>query len=42
MQEWFDKNDILMYSHNERHSVIFKRFIKTFKAKIYIKNSSQC
>ena len=35
MQEWFDNNDILIYStHNEGNSVIAERFIKTLKAKI--------
>ena len=35
MKEWFDNNDILMYSiHNEDKLVIAKRFIKTLKAKI--------
>ena len=41
MQEWLDKDDILMYStHNNSNSVIAERFIKTFKAKIYLKNDS--
>ena len=35
MQEWLDKNDILMYSkHNEGKSLIAERFIETLKAKI--------
>ena len=35
MQEWFDNNDILMYSsHNKDKSVIAERFIKTLKVKI--------
>ena len=39
MQIWLDNNVILMYStHNEGKSVIAERFIKTVKAKIYIKN----
>ena len=38
MQEWLYNNYISMYStHNEGNSVIAKRFIKTFKAKIYKK-----
>ena len=38
MQEWLDNNYILMYStHNEGNSVITERFIKTLKAKIYKK-----
>ena len=38
MQEWLDNNDILMYStYNEGKSVIAKYFIKTLKAKIYLK-----
>ena len=41
MQEWLDNNDTLMYSTlNEGKSVITERFIKTFKAKIYLKNDS--
>ena len=33
MQEWLDKNDILVYStHNEGKSVIAERFIKTLKS----------
>ena len=33
MQEWLDKNDILMYStHNEGKSVMAERFIKTLKS----------
>ena len=41
MQEWLDNNDILMYStHNNSKSVIAERFIKTLKAKIYLKNDS--
>ena len=38
MQEWLNNNNILMYSaYNESKSVIAERFIKTLKAKIYIK-----
>ena len=38
MQEWLDKNDILMCStHNEGKSVSNDRFIKILKAKIYKK-----
>ena len=38
MQELLENNDILMYSTlNEGKSVIAVRFIKTLKAKIYIK-----
>ena len=38
MQEWLDNNDILIYyKHNEENSVIAERFIKTLKAKIYNK-----
>ena len=38
MQEWLHNNNILMYlTHNEGKSVIAERFIKTLKAKIYIK-----
>ena len=38
MQEWLDKNDILMYStNNEGKSAIAERFLKTSKAKIYKK-----
>ena len=41
MQEWLDNDDILMYStHNNSNSVIAERFIKTLKAKIYLKNDS--
>ena len=41
MQEWLDNNDILMCStHNNSKSVIAERFIKTLKAKIYLKNDS--
>ena len=41
MQEWLDNNDIFMFlTHNEGKSVIAERFIKTFKAKIYLKNDS--
>ena len=41
MQEWLENNDILLYSaHNEGKSVIAERFIKTLKAKIYIKKDS--
>ena len=40
MQEWFDNNDILMYStHNEGNSAISEIFMKTLKAKIYKKDS---
>ena len=38
MQEWLDNDDILMYfTHNEGSSVIFERFRKKLKAKIYKK-----
>ena len=38
MQGWLDNNDILMYfTHNEGKSVIAERFIKTLKAKMYKK-----
>ena len=38
MQEWFENNDILMYStHNEGKSINAERFIKTLNAKIYKK-----
>ena len=38
MQEWLDNNYILMYlTHNGGKSVIRERFIKTLKAKIYKK-----
>ena len=39
MQEWWYNDDILMYSttHNEGKSVITERFMKTLKAKIYKK-----
>ena len=38
MQVWLGNNDILMYStQNEGKSVISERFIKTLKARIYIK-----
>ena len=38
MEEWLDKNDILMYSTpNEGKSVIAERFIKTLKSKIFKK-----
>ena len=38
MQEWLNKNDVLMYStHNEAKSVIIERFVKTLKAKLYKK-----
>ena len=41
MQEWLDKNDILMYStRNENKSVIAERFIKALKAKIYKRHDS--
>ena len=41
MQEWLDNNDILVYStHYEGKSVIAEKFIKTLKAKIYLKNDS--
>ena len=36
MQEWFENNDILMYSiHHESKSVITGKFIKTLKSKFY-------
>ena len=39
MQEWLDRNDILMSStHNEGKLVIIETFIKTLKGKIYKKN----
>ena len=35
MQEWFENNDILMYStHNEGNSIIAERLIKRWKSKI--------
>ena len=38
IQEWYDNNDILIYStNNEGKSIIAERFIKTLKAKIYKK-----
>ena len=38
MQKWLDNNDILIYStHSEDKSVIAERFMKTLKAKIYKK-----
>ena len=38
MQEWLNKNDILICStHNEGNSVIAERFIKTLTNKIYKK-----
>ena len=38
MQKWLDNNDILIYSTNsEDKSVIAERFMKTLKAKIYKK-----
>ena len=38
MQEWLDNNLFLMFStHNEGRSVIAEWFIKTLKAKIYLK-----
>ena len=38
MQEWLGNIDILMHlTHNKGKSVIAKRFIKTFKTKIYKK-----
>ena len=37
MQGWFENNDISLYSHNERNSVITERFRKTLKIKIYKK-----
>ena len=41
MQEWLDNNDIYMYpKHNEGKSVIAGRLIKTLKAKIYKKMTS--
>ena len=40
-QKWLDNNNILMYlTHNQGKSVIAERFIKTLKAKIYIKYDS--
>ena len=41
MQEWLHNNDILMYStyNNKGKSVIAERLIKTWKAKIYKKDS---
>ena len=36
MKSWLEKNDIEMYStHNERKSVVAKRFIRTLKNKLY-------
>ena len=41
VQEWLDNNCILVYStHNEGKSLIAERFIKTLKAKIYLKKDS--
>ena len=41
MQKWLDNNDILMYStHNGGKLVNAERFIKTLKAKIFLKNDS--
>ena len=41
MQEWLNKNDVLMYStYNEAKSVIIERFVKTLKAKLYKKSDS--
>ena len=38
MLEWLDNNDTFMYlTHNEAKSVTADRFIKTLKAKIYKK-----
>ena len=38
MQEWLENNHILMYStHDEGKSVTAERFIKTLKAKVYKK-----
>ena len=38
MQEWLDKNNVLMYStHNEGNSLIAVRFIRILKSKIYEK-----
>ena len=38
MKEWLDNINILMYStHNEGKSAIIERFVRTLKAKIYIK-----
>ena len=40
MQQWIENNNILMYpTHNEGKLVIAERFIITFKAKIYKKDS---
>ena len=36
MQEWLDKNDILIYlTNNEGKSVIVERFKRTLKTKVY-------
>ena len=36
MKPWLEENDIEIYStHNKGKSVIAKRFIRTFKNKIY-------
>ena len=41
MQEWLDKNDILIYlTHNERKSEIAERFKRTLKAKVYLKKTA--
>ena len=40
MQEWLDNNILMRSTHNEGKSVIAERFIKTLKAKIYLKNDS--
>ena len=41
MQEWLDKNHILMYStNNYGKSVIAERFTKTLKTKIFLKMSA--
>ena len=38
MEEWLNKNTILMYStHNESKSVIAERFIRILKARTYKK-----
>ena len=38
IQEWLDNNDILMHStYNEGKSVIAEKFIKTLKAKNYLR-----
>ena len=36
MKSWLQDNDIEMYStHNEGKSVVYERFIRTLKNKIY-------